>query len=96
MTVTPSVVAIYDLGTGVPRRVAEFRFVENEVSLRILDPDGCGFARRWYTLGVERQDGSGIITPDDGAAFMHALLQPFQMSYYRIVDESAHTTFEPE
>lgn len=96
MTNTPSVIAIYDLGAGVPRRVAEFRLARNHVSLRILDPDGCGVAQRWYTHGVERQDGSGTITPDNGAAFMQALLQPLQMSYYRIVDESAHTTFDLE
>jgi len=84
----PTLIAVYDLGTWEPHRVAEFHLVGRHAELVVIDPDRCGTAQRWYTQGVELLDSPRRILPEDGAAFMRALLQPFRLSYCRIVDES--------
>lgn len=86
---TPTVVAVFDLGSWEPRRVAEFRLTPGKgVELAILVPEGCPLAEQWYRQGVEILGEARYVTSDDGVAFMHALLQPFRMSYYDFVDES--------
>ncbi|MBF6241554.1 hypothetical protein IU474_31415 [Nocardia otitidiscaviarum] len=82
-------IAVYDLGTWEPQRVAEFRLTpEYDVTLDLLTTDGCPIAEQWYRHGVEIYGRSSVVTPSEGPAFMRALLQPFQLSYYRFVDES--------
>ncbi|MEV6072648.1 hypothetical protein AB0L82_39415 [Nocardia sp. NPDC052001] len=83
---------VYDLGTwGQPHRVAEFRLVNGRAQLSELVPEGCALARQWHTAGVEILGEPQRVHPDDGISFMRALLQPFRMSYYRVIDESSPT-----
>ncbi|MGW4095063.1 hypothetical protein [Nocardia sp. NPDC004750] len=88
---TPTLVTVYDMGTGELRRTAEFRLIEGHAELTVIDPNGCGLAQRLHTHGVELLDEPRRVPPEEGPAFMRALLQPFRMSYYRIVDESPGT-----
>lgn len=88
----PTMVAVYDLGFAEPRRVAEFRLTSaGTVALTTSDPDECPLAEDWYTAGVERYESGApepvLIRPDDGARFLHALLDLPPMSYYRLVAE---------
>ncbi|MEV2226469.1 hypothetical protein AB0E01_42450 [Nocardia vinacea] len=85
----PSLVVVYDLGSGRPERVAEFRRTpRGDVALTVIEPPGCLLARRWYDNGIEILGQHRRVLRTDGAAFMRALLQPFSMSYYRFIDES--------
>ncbi|WP_330178763.1 hypothetical protein OHB26_19780 [Nocardia sp. NBC_01503] len=86
---TPTLVAVYDLGAWEPRRVAEFRLTEQgAVALEVLVPGGCRLAEQWHRSGVEILGAGARVHPAAGPDFMLALLQPFGMSYYAIVDES--------
>ncbi|WP_282777930.1 MULTISPECIES: hypothetical protein [unclassified Nocardia] len=85
----PTLVAIYDLGSWDPRRVAEFRLTETgTAALTFTTPGGCALAEQWHRSGIEIRGTGRYVHPDDGPGFMRALLQPFGMSYYDIVDES--------
>lgn len=92
----PTVVALYDLGSRQPRRVAEFRLTRHgNVVLTVTDPHGCLPAQQWYDSGVEILGETRQVMPDDGAEFMKALLQPFRISYYCFVDESPRPGHKP-
>lgn len=85
----PELVAIYDVGSGRPQRVAEFQLTrEQQVSLTVFDRCECPLARQWYEHGVQVLGEARRIQPSDAGEFMRALLQPFRMSYYHIVDET--------
>ncbi|HET9143309.1 hypothetical protein [Actinophytocola sp.] len=85
----PTLVAMYSWGTGEPVRVAEFRLNDQgRAELTLLDPVEGKLAQDFYAHGVDSVSEGRAVHPDDGPAFMRALLQPFRMSYYRFVDES--------
>ncbi|MGW6335706.1 hypothetical protein [Nocardia rhamnosiphila] len=86
---SPTVVAIYDLGFPEPRKVAELRLAaEGAVALTVIDPDGCLVAERWQERGVKVYDPLRV-RPIQGAPFLRALLDLPAMSYYRVVDEKS-------
>ncbi|MGW4720508.1 hypothetical protein [Nocardia sp. NPDC004260] len=92
----PTVVVVYDLGSGRAEMVAVFRLTQHEgVVLDVADPQGCLLARAWFDDGIEILGEARRVLPRDGAEFMKALLQPFRMSYYRFVDESPHHGHRP-
>jgi hypothetical protein len=85
----PTRVALYSHASGEPRRIAEFRWnPEAGVTLDILDPQWSRLARQYYEHGVELGPEARMVLPSEGPTFMRALLQPFRMSYYSLVDES--------
>ncbi|MCX4093415.1 hypothetical protein [Nocardia sp. alder85J] len=84
---TPIVVGLYDIGSGRPERVAEFRLAGTRAELTILGPGGCRLAQEWFDHGVEIEQARRVL-PDDGPGFLRALLQPIPLSYYQLVDES--------
>jgi hypothetical protein len=69
--------------------VAEFRLsADGTASLTILEP-GCGhLAQTWFDRGVEILGEARYVKPEDGANFMRALLQRFNMSYTFLSGES--------
>ncbi|WP_281918985.1 hypothetical protein [Nocardia sputorum] len=85
----PNIIGMYFMGAWIPRRVAEFRLLHGRVVLTLIDPHAARIATQWYTDGIGVRGSSRRITADDGKEFMSALLQPFPMSYYRLVDETA-------
>ncbi|MFE7801375.1 hypothetical protein [Nocardia sp. NPDC057440] len=86
---SPTLIVLYDIGSSKPQRVAEFRLTPaGRVALAVVDPAGCPPAEGWYDHGVQILGTTRFVMPDDGGAFMRALLQQFGMSYYRLVDES--------
>ncbi|WP_040837895.1 hypothetical protein [Nocardia brevicatena] len=86
---TPTTVALYDIGSSEPRRVAEFKLTsEGIVTLTVLDSNGCLLAERWFTRGIRVYDPAVWIRPDTGRRFLRALLQLPGMGYYRVVDET--------
>ncbi|GAB2702958.1 hypothetical protein [Nocardia thraciensis] len=85
----PNLVTVYDLGSWEPRRVAEFRLTaQGSIELTVLGSAGCPIAEQWYRRGVEVLGEARFVTVNDAAEFMRALLQPFRLSYYELVDES--------
>ncbi|MEV6073349.1 hypothetical protein AB0L82_42960 [Nocardia sp. NPDC052001] len=89
---SPTVVAIFDVGFAEPRKVAEFRLADDGTAvLAITDPEGCPVAEEWSTQGVKVYDPVRTIGPNEGVDFLHALLELPGMSYYRIADESPRT-----
>ncbi|MGW1740941.1 hypothetical protein ACWCPQ_19280 [Nocardia sp. NPDC001965] len=87
----PTVIAIYDLGTDEPQKVAEFRLAATGMAeLAVFDSHGCPVAERWYQRGIADRELGRRIRPVDGPRFMLALLQPTGLGYYRVVDESEY------
>ena len=86
----PSRVALYTWGAGDERsRAAEFRWSpESGVTLTVYDQEWGGLAQRFYDRGVSLERERRMVSRDEGPTFMRALLQPFNMSRYRFVDES--------
>ncbi len=92
----PTVVTVYDLGFGEPRRVAEFQLTTaGSVTLTTFGPDECLPAEDWYADGVERYEPGApepvLVRPEAGAPFLRALLDLPAMSYYRLVAEDPPT-----
>lgn len=86
---TPSLIALYAFGSGRRERVAEFTLnPDGTVSLTVSDPSEGQLAQDYYNHGVELVSEGRTVGPDDGAAFMRALMQPFRMSYFSFIDES--------
>lgn len=86
---TPVLVALKFLGANGLVRVAEFRLNQDgQATLTILDPKKARLAQEYYDHGVELIAAGGRVRPEDGPAFMRALMQPFRMSYYHFFDES--------
>lgn len=87
---TPNLIALYFWGSGEAVRVAEFRLnTDGQAVLALLAPAG-RLAKEWHDHGVEFVAEGRAVLPSDGPAFMRALLQPFNMSYYYFADESEH------
>lgn len=93
---TPTLIAVFDCGAWEPRRVAEFRLTAaGAAELVVLDPEGCLFAEQLFRRGVEILGAGRFVTADDGSGFLRALLQPFGLSYYELVDQSPEPGAEP-
>ncbi len=91
-TASPGIVAVYDLGSWAPRRVAEFRLdSQGHAELHILADEGCPLAAQWHRDGVEILGRRHHVPASDGPEFLRALLQPFGLSYYEFVDETPTT-----
>ncbi|APE36911.1 hypothetical protein BOX37_26595 [Nocardia mangyaensis] len=64
--------------------MAEFRLTsQGTIELTCTDEEGCPLAQRWFAERIDLVTASRSVTPDDGPAFMRALLQPFLMSHER-------------
>ncbi|MBO0852159.1 MAG: hypothetical protein J2P18_00135 [Nocardia sp.] len=86
---TPQRVGVYELVDVDYVRMAEFQLTPRDtVDLVLLEPGCCPLAQRWYADGIRMPGNIVRVTPDDGTAFMHALLLQRPMSYCRVVDES--------
>ncbi|MFD6160929.1 hypothetical protein [Nocardia sp. NPDC060255] len=86
---TPTVVAMYNLSHRELRPIAEFRLsVDGRSELVILDKEQSNVARWLYEEGVEIFAEHRYVLPDDGPAFMRALLLPSRSSYIQLCDES--------
>ncbi|WP_433603064.1 hypothetical protein ACQPXH_15715 [Nocardia sp. CA-135953] len=86
---TPTLVAVYHVERGGPHRVAEFSMTTGgEVALKVIEPDWSDGAIAWYEGGIGIIGEPRWVLRNDGPAFMRALLQPFRMSYFYLVDES--------
>lgn len=86
---TPRLVALYTWGETDRKRIAEFRWgPEDGVTLTLLDPNRKALAQEYYDHGIVLEPEARLVTREDGPAFMQALLQPLNMSYYAFVDES--------
>ena len=84
-----SVVAVYELVGTQFERVAEFRLnASGVVDLMLAEPDGCPMAQEWFDKGLRLRGRSQPVTPQEGRAFLEAVLQPRRMSYCAVVDES--------
>lgn len=95
-TMTPTVVAIYDIGFPEPRRVAEFRLTaDGTAALTVTDPDGCRVAEQWYERGIKIYDPFSRVRPAHGIRFLRALLDMPSLSYYRVVDETPRSVDPP-
>jgi hypothetical protein len=88
---TPTLVALYTWGEGSDRnRAAEFRWSpETGVTVTVFDQEWGGLAQDYYDKGVSLDRERRMVSRDEGPTFMRALLQPWNMSRYRFVDESS-------
>jgi hypothetical protein len=86
---TPTRVVCYSLVSGAAVAVAEFRYSSGaEVSLVVHDPTWAAPAQDFLDRGVPSRTQRRLVTADQGAGFMGALLEPRLSTYYRFVDES--------
>ncbi|WP_327141938.1 hypothetical protein [Nocardia sp. NBC_01327] len=85
----PAVVGLYLRESRQWRRIAEFRLTaDGHASFRAVDPVEGLVARVWYHQGVDILGEERTVLPDDGPAFLRALLQPFGFRDYRFRDNS--------
>jgi hypothetical protein len=85
----PTLVTLYALRTEGWVVAARFSWAPGlGVSLEVVDPRWEDVARSLYEGGAPNRLEGRAISPDEGALFMRALLQPMNASYYRFVDES--------
>ncbi|MET9485702.1 hypothetical protein [Nocardia sp. NPDC006630] len=85
----PAVVGLYLRESRQWRRIAEFRLTaDGHASFRAVDPVEGLVARVWYHQGVDILGEERTVLPDDGPAFLRALLQPFGFRDYRFRDDS--------
>jgi hypothetical protein len=90
---TPTRVVLYSYASGRPQAVAEFRrSPQSGVSLNLIDPVQGSLAQEYYERGVPYDAERRLVTRDEPATFMQALVQPQQSTYSRFVDESAATS----
>ncbi|WP_067817184.1 hypothetical protein [Nocardia inohanensis] len=86
----PAVVGLYFREAGKWRRIAEFRLnADGHATFRAVDPVEGLVARVWYHQGVDILGEDRTIRPEDGPAFLRALLQPFGFRDYRFRDDSS-------
>lgn len=76
-------VALWWHGGGGPRKVAVFRLVSDCIHLEVIDEDFRHIAEADLREGV-RTPG-GLVTADQGEAFLHALLTlNYNLTYYSL------------
>ncbi|MFJ9367360.1 hypothetical protein ACIRRA_23470 [Nocardia sp. NPDC101769] len=86
----PAVVGLYFREAGQWRRIAEFRLAaDGRATFRTVDPVEGLVARVWYHQGVDILGENRTVLPEDGAAFLRALLQPFGFRDYWFRDDSS-------
>ncbi|WP_157556768.1 hypothetical protein [Nocardia acidivorans] len=86
---TPAVVGLYLRESGRWRRIAEFRLTaDGHAGFRVVDPVEGLVARVWYHRGIDIIGQERTVLPEDGAAYMRALLQPFGFRDYRFRDDT--------
>jgi hypothetical protein len=86
---SPVLVALYFNKREGRDRVAEFRLnASGRAELIILNPAMGMVAQAYYDQGIPFPAEGRVARPADGPAFMRALLQPFRVSYWTLVDES--------
>ncbi|MGV9665082.1 hypothetical protein [Nocardia niigatensis] len=86
----PAVVGLYFREAGQWRRIAEFRLAaDGRATFRAVDPVEGLVARVWYHQGVDLLGENRTVLPEDGAAFLRALLQPFGFRDYWFRDDSS-------
>ncbi len=86
---TPTQVALYTNATEPPRRVAVYRYSAAQgVTMELLDEEWAHFAREIFERGIDLPREKRMALPSEGPLFMRALLQPFRMTYYTLLDES--------
>jgi hypothetical protein len=86
---SPVLVALYWNKREGRDRVAEFRLsASGRVELVLLLPAQGIVAQDYYDHGIPFPAEGRTVWPADGPAFMRALLQPFRVTYWTLVDES--------
>ncbi|WP_405485570.1 hypothetical protein [Nocardia sp. NBC_00511] len=86
----PAVIGLYFHDAGQWRRIAEFRLsAQGHATFRVVDPVEGLVARVWYYQGVDVLGEDRTVLPEDGPAFLRALLQPFGFRDYWFRDDSA-------
>ena len=86
---TPTRVLLYAYAHSEEHPVAEFRWSpESGVTMTVLDPAWARLAEEYFTGGVPLAEEERAVPAAEGEAFMRALLQPTQMTYYAFVDAS--------
>ena len=89
---SPVLVALYWNMREGRDRVAEFRLnASGHAELVILNPARAIVAQDYYDHGIPFPAEGRVVWPADGPAFMRALLQPFRVTYWSLVDESPQT-----
>jgi hypothetical protein len=85
----PTRVSLYAYVASDEHPVAEFRWnAESGVTLTILNADWSRLAQEYFTQGAPLDREQRVVPAAEGEAFMRALLEPRQMTYYAFVDES--------
>jgi hypothetical protein len=85
----PARVVLYAFATGEPQPAAELRWRPGAgVTLTVIEPVEGSIAQRLYDHGVHSYAEDRVVTRDEPAAFMRALVQPSQSGYSEFVDES--------
>ena len=86
---SPVLVALYWNTREGRDRVAEFRLnASGRAELVLLNPAMGMVAQDYYDHGIPFPAERRVVRPADGPAFMRALLQPFRVTYWTLVDES--------
>jgi hypothetical protein len=86
---TPTRVLLYAYAASEEHPVAEFRWSpESGVTLTVLDPAWGRLAEEYLARGVPFAEEERAVPAAEGEAFMRALLQPSQLTYYGFVDAS--------
>jgi len=79
---------MYAATTGLPERVAEFRWsADAGVTLQVFDEGWGRLARRYYENGVPDQINNRTVASTDGKAFLAALTRVRAGSYCSFVPE---------
>jgi len=96
----PTRVLLFAYAASTEDPVAEFRWSPDaDVTLTVLNPAWSRLAEEYFARGVPLTTEQRVVPASDGPAFMRALLQPANMTYYGFVDaspESAPGTAAPE
>ncbi|MFD6160928.1 hypothetical protein ACFWF7_03720 [Nocardia sp. NPDC060256] len=80
---TPTVVAMYNLGNRENLPIAEYRLsADGRAELIILNQEQAYAPQMLYEEGVEIFAERRYVLPDEGPAFMRALLLPSSSSSY--------------
>ncbi|MGH3715432.1 MAG: hypothetical protein ACRDT4_18500 [Micromonosporaceae bacterium] len=76
-----------EFGKSIP--IAEFRYDPNRgVTLTLLDENWSMVPRRIYEKGMRSRIQERKVSPNEGPAFMWALLEPLHATYYKFIDKS--------
>src|SRR3954468_23001718 len=86
---TPTLVSLYAFIASDVDPVAQFRWsAESGVTLAVLNPEWGRLAQEYFTRGAPLDREQRAVPAAEGEAFMRALVEPKQMTYYGFRDES--------